>query len=75
MEFEWYIIVNAERGTDYEHCPVYLMGEMILSTETLSFVEGQKINQFFDFYRADEMGTQEAETAELELVASSSDEG
>ena len=68
MEFEWYIIVNAERGTDYEHCPVYLMGEMILSTETLSFVEGQKINQFFDFYRVDDMGTHEAEPAEMESI-------
>ena len=69
MEFEWWITVIADVHYEYEHCPVYMMGEMILSTETLNFVEGQKIDQFFDFYMVDQEATEAAKSAEKERAA------
>ena len=65
MELEWYIVVGyADLWGEYEHCPVYLIGELILSTDTKPFIKGQKINQFFTFYRKDWPATHEAEETE-----------
>ena len=55
MYFEWYIIARADDVPfeDYPHCPIFLLGELTLLSENKSFIPGQQITQFFDFYEVD----------------------